>query len=76
MDALKSFIDRINRLEEEKKTISEDIKGVFQEAKGQGLDPKILKTVAAIIRNDAAKEHAENSEILDTYLAALGATVE
>ena len=70
-DQLRSFIERIERLEEEKKTIAEDIKDVYGEAKGIGFEPKILKKVIAIRKQDK-DERAEQEAILDTYLAALG----
>ena len=70
-DQLRAFIERIERLEEEKKTIADDIKDVYGEAKGTGFDTKILKKVVALRKKDAA-ERAEEDMILDTYLAALG----
>ncbi len=70
-DQLRSFIERIERLEEEKKTIADDIKDVYGEAKGMGFDGKILKKVIAIRKMDR-EERAEQEAILDTYLAALG----
>ena len=51
-DQLKSFIERIERLEEEKKTIADDIKDVYGEAKGTGFDTKILKKIIAIRKQD------------------------
>lgn len=68
---LRSFIERIERLEEEKKTIAEDIKDVYGEAKGTGFDTKVLKKVIAIRKQDK-DERMEQEAILDTYLAALG----
>ncbi len=70
-DQLRSFIERIERLEEEKKTIADDIKDVFGEAKGMGFDTKILKEVIKIRKMDR-DERMEREAILDTYLAALG----
>jgi uncharacterized protein (UPF0335 family) len=70
-DQLRSFIERIERLEEEKKTIADDIKDVYGEAKGTGFDTKILKKVIAIRKQDK-DERMEQEAILDTYLAALG----
>ena len=70
-DQLRSFIERIERLEEEKKTIADDIKDVYGEAKGAGFDSKILKKVIAIRKQDL-DERAEQEAILETYLAALG----
>ena len=70
-DQLRSFIERIERLEEEKKTIADDIKDVYGEAKSTGFDSKILKKVIAIRKQDK-DERMEQEAILETYLAALG----
>jgi uncharacterized protein (UPF0335 family) len=70
-DQLRSFIERIQRLEEEKKTIADDIKDVYSEAKGTGFDVKILRKVISIIKEDKDKRQ-EFEAVLDTYLAALG----
>ncbi|RVG96718.1 DUF2312 domain-containing protein [Sinorhizobium meliloti] len=70
-DQLRAFIGRIERLEEEKKTIAEDIKDVYGEAKSMGFDAKILRKVISIRKQDA-DERAEQEAILDTYLQALG----
>lgn len=70
-EQLRSFIERIENLEEEKKTIADDIKDVYGEAKGTGFDTKILRKVVAIRKQDA-DERAEQEAILDTYLHALG----
>jgi uncharacterized protein (UPF0335 family) len=70
-DQLRAFIERIERLEEEKKTIADDIKDVYGEAKGTGFDTKILKKVVALRKKDA-QERMEEEAILDTYLLALG----
>ncbi|MDO9415171.1 DUF2312 domain-containing protein [Pararhizobium sp.] len=70
-DQLRAFIERIERLEEEKKTIADDIKDVYGEAKSSGFDTKILKKVIAIRKQDA-DERLEQEAILDTYLIALG----
>ena len=68
---LKSFFERIERLEEEKKAISDDIKEVYAEAKGTGYDPKIMRKIVAIRKQDANKR-AEEEALLDCYLSALG----
>lgn len=68
---LKAFIERIERLEEEKRTISDDIKDVYAEAKGNGFDAKILRKIVSLRRQDA-NERREQEEILETYLRALG----
>ena len=70
-DQLRAFIERIERLEEEKKTIADDIKDDYAEAKGTGFDTKILKKVIAIRKQDH-DERLEQEAILDTYLLALG----
>lgn len=68
---LRSFIERIERLEEEKKALSEDIKDVYGEAKGNGFDVKIMRKIVALRKQDREKRH-EEEEILDLYMAALG----
>lgn len=68
---LASIVERIEKLEAEKAAISEDIKGVFAEAKGNGFDPKILKQVIALRKKDASKRR-EEQEILAVYMDALG----
>jgi uncharacterized protein (UPF0335 family) len=70
-DHLKAFIERIERLEEEKKTISDDIRDVYAEAKGNGFDVKALRTIVRMRKQDV-EERKEHEAILDTYLAALG----
>jgi len=70
-DQLRAFVERIERLEEEKKTIADDIKDVYGEAKSMGFDTKILKKVIALRKKDD-QERMEEELILDTYLAALG----
>ena len=70
-DQLRAFIERIERLEEEKKTIADDIKDVYAEAKGTGFDTTILKKVIALRKKDD-QERMEEEAILETYLAALG----
>jgi uncharacterized protein (UPF0335 family) len=68
---LKSIIERIERLEEEKKTIAGDIKEVYAEAKGHGFDTKIIRKVISLRKKDAA-ERQEEEQVLDLYLQALG----
>lgn len=70
-DQLRAFVERIERLEEEKKTVADDIKNVYGEAKCMGFDTKILKKVIVLRRMDDA-ERMEQDLGLDTYLAALG----
>ncbi|CAD7055879.1 hypothetical protein RHAB21_00813 [Pseudorhizobium halotolerans] len=68
---LRQFIERIERLEEEKQTIQDDIKDVFGEAKGRGYDTKAMKTIIRLRKKDA-NERLEEETILQTYMAALG----
>lgn len=70
-DQLRAFIERIERLEEEKKSIADDIKDVYGEAKGTGFDTKVLREVIKIRKQDR-DERAEREAILDSYLIALG----
>jgi uncharacterized protein (UPF0335 family) len=70
-DQLKAFVERIERLEEEKKTISDDIRDVYAEAKGNGYDVKALRTIVRLRKQDA-DERREHETILETYLHALG----
>ena len=70
-DQLKAIIERIERLEEEKKTISDDIRDVYAEAKGNGFDVKIINKVIRIRKQDRAKRQEEEA-ILDLYMQALG----
>ncbi len=70
-DHLKAFVERVERLEEEKKALSEDIKDVYAEAKGNGFDVKALRQVVRLRKQDK-HERAEQEAILDTYLQALG----
>lgn len=70
-DQLKAFVERVQRLTEEKKTIQEDIKEVYAEAKAMGFDTKILKKAIAILEREE-QEVKEEILILDTYLTAAG----
>lgn len=70
-DRLRLFLERIERLEEEKKGISDDIKDVYLEAKATGYDPKIMKKIVAL-RKMQPHDRQEMESILQTYLAALG----
>ena len=70
-DRLKSFIERIERLEEEKRALAEDIKEVFAEAKGTGFDTKIMRQIIKIRKMD--KDDLDEQEtLLDIYKRALG----
>ena len=68
---LKSIIDRVERLEQEKAEIAEQIKEVFAEAKGNGFDVKTLRKVVRIRKQDRAKRQEEEA-ILELYLSAIG----
>jgi uncharacterized protein (UPF0335 family) len=68
---LKSIIERIERLEQEKAEIAEQIKEVKAEAKGNGFDPKIITKVVRLRKVDRAKRQEEEA-ILDLYLSAIG----
>jgi uncharacterized protein (UPF0335 family) len=70
-DQIRAIIERIERMEEEKKVISDDIRDVYAEAKGNGLDPKALRTIVKMRKQDAS-ERAEQEAILDMYLHAMG----
>lgn len=68
---LKSLIERIERLEEEKQTIATDIREVYAEAKGNGFDTKVMRQVIRIRKQDSS-ERQEEEAIRDLYLHALG----
>ena len=70
-DRLRSLIERIERLEEEKKTLGSDIKDVYAEAKGAGFDVKILRKLISLRRLEA-QEREEIDEILALYMRAIG----
>lgn len=70
-EQLKAIIERIERLEEEKKTISDDIRDIYAEAKGNGYNAKILRKIVALRKQDQDKRREEES-ILETYQHALG----
>ncbi|WP_321504111.1 DUF2312 domain-containing protein [Breoghania sp.] len=70
-DQLRAFVERIERLEEDKKAISEDIKDVYGEAKAMGFDVKILRQVVRL-RKQEPHEREEQESILDLYMHALG----
>lgn len=72
-DQLRSIIERIERLEEEKKAISDDIRDVYAESKGNGYDVKALRTIVRLRKQDP-NERAEAEAILDNYMHALGMT--
>src|SRR5689334_25078769 len=70
-DQLKSIIERIERLEEEKKAISDDIRDVYAESKGNGYDVKALRAVVRLRKQDK-DERVEYEAVLETYMHALG----
>ena len=70
-DQLKSIVERIERLEEEKKAIADDIRDVYAEAKANGFDTKVLRQVVRLRKQDLA-ERQEQDAVRDLYLQALG----
>jgi uncharacterized protein (UPF0335 family) len=70
-DQLKAFVERIERLEEEKKAIADDIRDVYAEAKGNGFDVKALRSIIRLRKQDT-DERREQETILETYMHALG----
>lgn len=70
-DQLRAFVERIERMEEEKKAIADDIKEIYAEAKGNGFDTKVLRQIVRIRRQDHA-ERMEQEALLDLYMTALG----
>jgi uncharacterized protein (UPF0335 family) len=73
-EQLKLFIERIETLEEEKRGLADDIKGVYQEAKANGYDVKTMRTIVRLRRMDT-NARAEMEALLDTYKSALGLEV-
>jgi len=70
-DRLRSFVDRIERLEEERAALSADIREVYSEAKGEGFDTKTMRQVVRLRKLDKA-DFQEREAMLDLYLGALG----
>lgn len=68
---LKSFIERVERLEEEKKALSDDIRDVYAEAKATGFDAKTMRRIVSLRKTNLDKRR-EEQELLDLYMAALG----
>jgi uncharacterized protein (UPF0335 family) len=68
---LKSLIERIDRLEEDKAAVTSDLKAVYDEAKGEGFDAKILRKVVRLRKQDRAKRQEEEA-LIDLYLSAIG----
>lgn len=70
-DHLKAFVERIERLEEEKKALTDDVRDVYAEAKANGFDTKALRAVVQLRKQDT-DERREHEAILETYMHALG----
>ena len=70
-DQLKSIVERIERLEEEKQALADDIKEVYAEAKANGFDTKTLRTVVRLRKQDSS-ERQEQEALLELYMHALG----
>ena len=70
-DRLRSFVERIERLEEEKKAIADDIKEIYSESKSIGFDTKILRKIVSLRKMDE-QERNEQEELIDVYKHALG----
>jgi len=70
-DQLRSLVERVERLEEEKTALSGDIREVYAEAKGHGFDTKIMRKVVALRKMDSS-EREEQDSLLDLYMSALG----
>lgn len=68
---LKSFIERVERMEQERKTINEDIKDIYSEAKATGFEPKIMRKIVALRKQNLEKRR-EESEIMELYMSAIG----
>ena len=68
---LKSLVERIERLEEDKAAVASDLKEVYGEAKGEGFDTKILRKVVRLRKQDSAKRQEEET-LIDLYVAAIG----
>ncbi len=68
---LKAIVERIERLEEEKKEVADQIKEVYAEAKGNGFDAKVLRKIVSL-RKQSSEEREEHEAILDLYMSALG----
>jgi uncharacterized protein (UPF0335 family) len=70
-DHLRAFVERIERLEEEKKVIADDVRDVYSEAKANGFDVKALRAIVRLRKQDES-EREEQEAILETYMHALG----
>lgn len=74
-DQLRSIVERVEKLEEEKAGLAADIRDVFSEAKGNGFDGKAIRQIIKLRKMDAG-ERDEQETVLDTYLRALGMAPE
>lgn len=70
-EQIKSIVERVERMEEEKKVIADDIRDIYAEAKGNGMDVKALRTIVRMRKQDA-NERAEQDAILELYMQAMG----
>jgi uncharacterized protein (UPF0335 family) len=70
-DQLRQIVERIERLEEEKQAIADDVKDVYAEAKANGFDTKVLRQIVRL-RKQEPNERAEHEAVLDLYMQALG----
>jgi uncharacterized protein (UPF0335 family) len=70
-DQIKSIIERIEKLEEEKSALGDDIKGIYHEAKSNGFQPKILRMIVSLRKKDPS-ERKEQEALLDLYMNAIG----
>jgi len=73
-DQLRAFVERIERMEDEKRAIADDIKEIYAEAKGNGFDTKVMRKLIAIRKRDFA-EYQEEQAILELYAQALGIAI-
>lgn len=70
-EQLKAFVERIERIHEERKSLSDDVRDIYAEAKGNGFDVKALRTVIRL-RGQDVNERKEQEAIVETYMHALG----
>lgn len=70
-DVLRSYIERIERLEEEKKSLGGDIREIYAEAKGNGFEPRVMRKVVSLRRMNAA-DREEEEALLEVYRQAVG----
>jgi uncharacterized protein (UPF0335 family) len=68
---LKSIIERVERLEQERKALAEDIREIYAEAKGNGFEPKVIRAIVRL-RKMSAADRNEQEDLLETYKSAIG----